>query len=134
MSTLMSGAFETGQYVGLLMLPATLAWRAARRGEWVLSGAWLGLLASQKPFVFIFVAWLMWQRRWRGVIAAALVTIVSLALGEVVFGRGVHLQWQAILRSDVSTWGWLYLNASTAAPWMRAFGPSPAFSHTQNVA
>src|SRR4249920_2978056 len=76
-STLTSGAFETGQYVGLLMLPATLAWRAARRSEWTMSGVWLGLLASQKPFVFIFVAWLLWQRRWRGAIAAALVTIVS---------------------------------------------------------
>lgn len=133
-STLTSGAFETGQYVGLLMLPATLAWRAARRSEWAMSGVWLGLVASQKPFVFIFVPWLMWHRRWRGAIAAALVTIVSVALGEMVFGRGIHLQWQTVLRSDVSAWGWLFLNASTAAPWMRAFGPSPAFSHSQNTA
>jgi hypothetical protein len=133
-STLTIGAFETGQYVGLLMVPATLAWRAARRSDWARSGAWLGLLASQKPFVFIFVAWLLWHRRWRGVIASALVTIASLALGEVVFGRGIHLEWQAVLRADVSTWGWLFLNASSAAPWMRAFGPSPAFSHIENTA
>jgi hypothetical protein len=133
LSTLMSGAFETGQYVGLLMLPATLAWRAARRGEWTRSGAWLGMLASQKPFAFIFVAWLLWQRRWRGALASALVTIASVALGEIVFGWGIHLQWQAVLRSDVSNWGWLLLNASIAAPWMRAFGASPAFSHSQTT-
>jgi hypothetical protein len=91
------------------------------------------LLASQKPFVFIFVAWLVWHRRWRGVVTAALVTIASVALGEMVFGRGIHLQWQTVLRSDVAAWGWLFLNASAAAPWMRAFGPSPAFSHAQHA-
>ena len=133
-STLTSGAFETGQYVGLLMLPATLAWREARRGEWAMSGAWLGLLASQKPFAFIFVAWFMWQRRWRGVTTAALATVASVALGEIVFGWGIHLQLQTVLRSDVSTWGWLLLNASTAAPGMRALGPSPTFSHSPHTA
>lgn len=128
-STLTAGAFETGQYVGLLMLPATLAWRAARREQWIVSGAWLGVLAYQKPFVLVFIMWLAWHRRWRGTFASLLVVMISIGCGEMIFGDGVHQQWQAALRDDVPRWGWLYVNASIFAPWMRAFGPSPAFAH-----
>jgi hypothetical protein len=68
------------------------------------------------------------------VITAAVVTGAVIGLGEMAFGSGVHLQWQAVLRRDVSTWGWLLLNASIAAPWMRAFGEAPAFAHIEHTA
>ena len=131
-STLTAGAFHTGQYVGLLMVPATLAWRAAKRGEWAASGAWLGFLTSHKPFVFLFIAWLIWQRRWRGALVSCVVLIVSVACGELVFGLGIYQQWQQTLRDGVPAWGWLYVNASAWAPWARAFGPSPVFTHAAN--
>jgi hypothetical protein len=131
-STLTAGAFHTGQYVGLLMIPATLAWRAAKHGKWAASGAWLGFLTSHKPFVLIFIAWLLWQRRWRGVIVSCAVLIGSVACGELVFGLSIYQQWQQALREDVPAWSWLYVNASAWAPWARALGPSTVFAHAAN--
>ena len=84
---------------------------------------------SQKPFVALFIAWLMWHRRWRAVGAALLVVLVSVACGEMVFGRGIHQQWRNALGHDVSAWTWLYINASAWAPWARTFSPSPSFAH-----
>jgi hypothetical protein len=111
------------------MVSATLAWRAAKHGKWAASGAWLGFLSSHKPFVLIFIAWLLWQRRWRGVIVSCAVLIASVACGELVFGPSIYQHWQQALREDVPAWGWLYVNASAWAPWARAFGPSPVFTH-----
>jgi Glycosyltransferase family 87 len=128
-STLTAGAFHTGQYVGLLMVPATLAWRAAKHRKWAASGAWLGFLTSHKPFVLIFIAWLLWQRRWRSAIVSCAVLVASVACGELVFGLSIYQHWQQALREDVPAWGWLYVNASAWAPWARAFGPSPVFTH-----
>ena len=79
------------------MVPATLAWRAAKRGEEGASGAWHGFLSSNKPFVFLFLGWLIWQRRWRGALVAGVVLIVSVACGELVFGLGIDQQWQQAL-------------------------------------
>ena len=128
-STLTAGAFHTGQYVGLMMLPATLAWRAARENRWVAAGAWLGLLAYNKPFALIFVAWLVWNRQGRALVTTAIVLIGSVVLGELAFGPGIHQQWRASLQQDVTGWTWLYVNASAWAPWARAFRPSPSFAH-----
>lgn len=128
-STLTAGAFHTGQYVGLLMVPATLAWRAAREERWSSAGAWIGVLAYHKPFALIFVAWLLWHRYGRALAAAGITVIGSIVLGELVFGLGVHQQWRASLQQDVTGWTWLYVNASAWAPWARAFKPSPSFAH-----
>ena len=128
-STLTAGAFHTGQYIGLLMLPATLAWRAARENRWSAAGAWLGLLAYHKPFVLIFIAWLVWNRQGRALATSAIVLIASFVVGEVVFGAGIHQQWRTSLQQDVTGWTWLYVNASAWAPWARAFRPSPSFAH-----
>lgn len=128
-STVTAGAFETGQYVGLLMVPATLAWRSARQGYWTSSGAWLGLLSSMKPFALIFIAWLIWRRRWRAAGAAFFTMAASFACGAAIFGTGIYQQWQSVLANHVPTWGWLYVNASASAPWARAFAPSPVFQH-----
>jgi hypothetical protein len=128
-STLTAGAFHTGQYIALMMLPATLAWRAAREERWTSAGAWLGFLAYHKPFILIFVVWLAWNRRWRALLTAALVVASSFVVGELVFGPGIHLQWRSVLQRDVAGWTWLYVNASAWAPWARAFGPSPSFAH-----
>ena len=36
----------TSEWTFLLMLPATLAWAAARRGRWARAGLWLGVCAA----------------------------------------------------------------------------------------
>ena len=128
-STLTAGAFHTGQYVGLLMVPATLAWRAAREDRWASAGAWIGILAYHKPFALIFVAWMVWHRHGRAVVTTAIAVTGSIVIGELVFGLGVHQQWRASLQQDVTGWTWLYVNASAWAPWARAFKPSPSFAH-----
>ena len=129
LSTLTAAAFYSGQYIGLLMVPATLAWVEARRGRLGHAGAWLGFLASHKPFVLLFLAWMAWNKRWRGVLAGLSVLTLSVLLGELVFGRGIHQAWQQSLRDDVLTWTFWHSNASVWAPWMRALAPSPVYGH-----
>jgi hypothetical protein len=133
-SSVTAGAFHTGQYIGLLMLPATFAWRAARENRWVSVGAWLGFLSYHKPFGLIFFVWLAWNRRWRALLACMIVLVASVVVGEVVFGPGIHVQWRAALQKDVTAWTWLYTNASIWAPWARAFRPSPSFAFWQSSA
>ena len=113
------------------MLPATFAWRSARESRWSSAGAWLGFLTYNKPFVLVFLVWLIWKRYWRGLLTFTIVLIGSVAIGELVFGPGIHMRWRAALQDDVTSWTWLYINASTWAPWARAFGPSPSFAHWQ---
>jgi hypothetical protein len=50
----MGTALVTGHMSFPLMLLMTLAWRHARRGNWALAGAWIGLGSSIKPFLLIF--------------------------------------------------------------------------------
>ena len=54
----------TSEWTFLLMLPATLAWAAARRGQWARAGLWLGVCVSLKLFFLLFVPWLILRRRW----------------------------------------------------------------------
>ena len=57
--------FITGQLTFLLLLPMVLCWRAARRGRWNRAAAWLGLCLSVKPFLLIFLPYLLGRRHWR---------------------------------------------------------------------
>ena len=57
--------FLTGQVSMLLMLAMTVCWIAARRGRWTAAGVWLGICLSVKPFVAIFLPYLIATRRYR---------------------------------------------------------------------
>jgi alpha-1,2-mannosyltransferase len=100
----------TSELTFLLLLPATLAWIEARKTRWAAAGAWLGLCISLKLFFLLFVPWLMLRRHWRALAACAAVVAGTTALGLVVYGPRVYLQWFESL--GTVGWWWLPMNAS----------------------
>lgn len=133
-SRIYGAAFYTGQYVGLLMVPATYAWILARRGQDVGSAVLIGVLASQKPFALLFLAWFAWQGRWRAAGAGVLSLVGAVGLGVLIFGLESHREWIAALNDSTSQWIWFELNASLWAPFARALAPSTRFAHSPGLA
>jgi len=112
----------TGQVSFILLLPVTLAWIRARRGKWAEAGIYLGLAMSVKPFLAIFLPYLVLRRRF-----VALGTAVGAAAGAFLVGLGVfgwdaHRSWIAGL-SAVS-WEWVAMNASVLGFLTRVLAPS----------
>lgn len=102
-----------GQYVWLLMLPATLGWRAWRRDRLVAACAWLGVVASSKPYPWLLLIYPVWRGHWRAVAAMAGVSAGLGAAGAVVFGPGTYVDWvravgavdELSMFGNVSIWG-----------------------------
>jgi dolichol-phosphate mannosyltransferase len=101
----------TGQLTFFLMVPVTLAWLAARRGQWAKSGALVGIALSVKPFLGVLLAYYVWRRHWRAVAACLGACVLCYALGVLVCGWDNHLSWRARLASSEG-WAWLPMNAS----------------------
>lgn len=100
----------TAELTLLLMLPATLAWAAARAGRWRAAGAWLGVCIAWKLFFLLFVPWLLLRRR-ADAVAAAIVTAAGVtACGLAVAGLDAYRQWLVSL--SAVGWSWLPMNAS----------------------
>jgi hypothetical protein len=112
--TISSAAFTTVavtcELTFLLMVPFTLAWSAWRRERWMAAGAWLGVCASVKLFILLFVPLLVWQRRWRAVAACAAAGAAVLLVGMLWFGVEPYIQWTTTLGRV--GWWWLPMNAS----------------------
>jgi Glycosyltransferase family 87 len=112
--TISSAAFTTVavtcELTFLLMVPFTLAWSAWRRERWAAAGAWLGVCASVKLFVLLFVPVLVWQRRWKAVGASAAAGAAVVLVGMSCFGAESYLQWTTTLGRV--GWWWLPMNAS----------------------
>jgi Glycosyltransferase family 87 len=112
--TISSAAFTTvavtSELTFLLMVPFTLAWSAWRRERWTAAGAWLGVCASVKLFVFLFVPVLVWQRRWKALGACAAACAAVVLVGMSCFGAESYLQWTTTLGRV--GWWWLPMNAS----------------------
>src|SRR5437867_915544 len=81
--------------VWILMLPATLAWRAARRGRDGRAGAWLGIVLACKPIFLFFLPYWLVRRQWRSAAAAASVGVGSLLAGWLIFGADAYRSWIA---------------------------------------
>jgi len=116
----------TAQCTGLLMLPTTAAWIAARGNRWTRCGLWLGVLISIKPFLGLFIPTLMLLRQWRALAALVLAAAACLAAGLLVFGRSAYQDWFAALR-DVR-WTWAAMNGSIMAIIARSADRSPVFT------
>jgi len=100
----------TGELTFVLLLPATLLWRAWRRGEWRAAGAWLGVCASLKLFFLLFVPLLVLRRRWASLSALAASVAAIVAIGSLVFGLDTYRLWlQSFERVG---WWWMAMNAS----------------------
>ena len=126
-SSAMGAALVTAHVSFPLMLLMTLVWRDARHGRWTRAGACFGLGLSIKPFLLIFVPYLILSRRWRGIVAAGLTVGVFFLLGLTVFGVENHRSWLQRL-SMAHSWAWLPMNASLYGMLSRAFSDNPVFS------
>ena len=116
----------TAQCTGVLMLPMTAAWLAARRQQWVTCGVWLGVVIGVKPFLGLFLPVLALRGQWRATVSACLAGLVSSAVGVAVFGWSSYVEWIGALRSV--SWVWGFMNGSIQALLARSLAPSPAFT------
>jgi len=106
----------------LLAGPVTAAWVAARQQRNATAGAWLGLAAVVKPFLFVFVPYLAITRNWRALRTMGAVAAITLAAGVLVFGADAYREWA--LQIPRVNWGTHYFNASIAGVVERLFGVS----------
>ena len=116
----------TGQVSLILTLGVTLAWVSARRGRWTTTGMWLGALASIKPFMLIFVPWLIARRQWRALAAVAGAMAAAFLVGLAIFGVDAHRSWLGAL--GTTDWEWAAMNASLLGAMTLWFSDSPYFA------
>jgi alpha-1,2-mannosyltransferase len=116
----------TGQVTFLLLLPVTLAWAAARRDRWTRAAVWLGIAASLKVFLWIFLVYLIATRRWRAVGAMLAAAAACVAAGVIVFGPQAYADWRGSL--SAVDWVWSPMNGSIAGLVTRSLAPSPYFT------
>jgi hypothetical protein len=109
----------TGQVAWLLWWPVTWAWAAARHGQWIPSAIVLGIVASLKPFVGLFVPFLALAVGRGAAIAAAASAFVCLSVGAIGLGWTAFASWLDALRSV--TWALHILNASLLGVLKRLF-------------
>jgi hypothetical protein len=117
----------TSQLSFLLLVPVTRSWIEALRGNWRLSGLWLGVALSVKPFLLLVVPYLLLKRRWAAVLACGAATAACFGVGLTVFGLANHVSWYRGLGVAV-TWSWLPLNAALAGMLSRTFSESASFT------
>src|SRR6266571_2823872 len=121
-----AGVLLTGQLSLLLLLPITLAWVEARWGRWTHAGVYLGLALSVKPFLLIFMPYLVFRRQFRAAAATGVAASLCFMAGLLVFGVEAHWSWlQAVAAVN---WTWANLNASVFGLLTRALGPSLYYS------
>src|SRR5438034_3272694 len=116
----------TGQLSLLLLLPITLAWVEARRGRWTHAGVYLGLALSVKPFLLIFMPYLVFRRQFRAAAAAGVAASLCFVAGLLVFGVEAHRSWLQALASV--SWMRANMNASILGFLTRALSPSRSYS------
>ena len=116
--------FLTGQVSMLLMLAMTVCWIAARRGRWTAAGVWLGICLSVKPFVAIFLPYLIATRRYRAAVISLATAAGAYTIGLVVFGLPNSQSWSRALAQSAD-WTWAEMNASILGFFRRAFDVQP---------
>jgi hypothetical protein len=117
----------TSQLAFVLLVPMTLAWLAARQERWRAAGFWLGVVISVKPFLLMFVPYLVLRRRWSALAMCAGSIALCFALGLMVFGMDNHLAWCQRL-GIADSWAWLPMNSSVLGMLARTFGESISFT------
>jgi alpha-1,2-mannosyltransferase len=116
----------TGQLSFFLLLPVTIAWIKLRRGQWNHGGLYLGLAMSVKPFLLIFLPYLIVRRQFRALVTACATAIGCFAAGLLVFGVDTHWSWFHAMAA--SNWAWAGMNASTLGWLTRTFTDNPTFA------
>jgi alpha-1,2-mannosyltransferase len=118
--------FITAQLSLLLLLPITLAWIHIQRGQWEKGGMLLGFVCSIKPFLLIFVPYLIFKRQYAALMNFFLSCGVSYLVGFMIFGKEVHLQW--LERLEAINWYWAPMNGSILGFLTRTFSKNLLFT------
>ncbi len=116
----------TGQLSFLIALPITLAWIHGRHARWAKASVLLGLTASIKPFLLIFLPYLLLKRQVKPMALFFSVFLAPFVVGVFVFGIDAHLSWVRCL-TDVN-WHWTRMNASIWGVLARTLGDNPMFT------
>jgi len=125
---------EYGQ-VGLwLFLLLTLAWRDLRHGRDLRAGLILGVAASLKLFVGLFIFSLLINRRWKACFTFAATCVAMALLGLAAVGTKSYWEYASALREV--TWYASNWNASLAGLFYRIFGgaSTPGFFSIPHLA
>lgn len=86
----------------------------------------MGVLASFKPFLGLFLLTLALRRQWRAVFAMCCAGAACALAGVAVFGWHSYLEWMQAL-GDVS-WVWGGMNGSLRGLLTKSLSPSPALT------
>ena len=94
-----------------ILWPLLLAtWWCWRRNQWTAGAIAYGLILSLKPFLGVFLLWLLVQRRWRPALVSMATAACAFAVGLAAYGIDVNRAWVQAL-GDV-TWAYAGMNAS----------------------
>jgi len=120
-----STVLVTGQLSFLMLLPVTLAWIEARRGRWTTTGVYLGVVISFKPFLLVFIPYLLLRRKFRAAAAACSIPTLACVIGLGIFGIDCYASWLDVLsRVD---WPWAAMNGSIQGILSRTFELTPYY-------
>jgi hypothetical protein len=121
-----------GQVAWPVMLLLTAAWYADRLRRPAACGALLGLAISWKPFLVVFVPYVVWRREWRMLVAMGVAIAATVVAGLLAVGVGGYRSWLTILR--LVGWQGHVLNGSIAGFFSRALKLPVAVVSTADLA
>ena len=121
------GLVATGQVTWIIMVPVTLAWIGARGGHWSRAAVLLGIAASIKPFLGVFLIYFALRRQWRAVGSMLAAGAICGLVGLAVFGWETYQKWLAALRAV--DWPWAPMNSSLTGFLTRILSDNPFVPH-----
>lgn len=121
---------RSAQLSFLLLLPLTLAWIRGRDNDWRMAGLYLGLSATVKPFLLIFLPYLLFRKHFSGLRNFIGIFGGIFFLGIMTFGIQAHKDWIQTLSSV--DWYWVGSNLSILGFLTRTLGESPSFALATN--
>jgi glycosyl transferase family 87 len=122
----MAAVIALNQLTWILWPLLLWAWWCWRRDRWSAGSVGYGLALALKPFLGVFLLWLLITRRWRAALVSTGVAAASFAIGVMAYGIDVSVAWIQALGNISWTAG--PMNASLHAILARALTSSPVSS------
>lgn len=112
-----------GQFNLLLLFLIVGTWAAARRGQDLLAGVFLGTAVVVKLFPGMLLLYYALQRRWRLLAAAVLTAAAWSGIALLIFGLQAHKDYVFKVLPHVHEWRAAWWNLSLLGWWSRLFDP-----------
>ncbi|HEX5216389.1 MAG TPA: glycosyltransferase family 87 protein [Vicinamibacterales bacterium] len=96
-SGVMESLITSGNIYAFLAWPAVSAWRQWRRGNLLIAGVWLGVIASCKVLVFLALFYFVVHGAWRAALAMVGTAAAIVAIGVAGFGSAPYAAWLEML-------------------------------------